>query len=82
MVFRLNICVQYLLICNYDNNLLTAYISNLSPWREKKYDGRQDVEGKKIGRELLKGIDFTGVRVAILVIFFFRKIVLKQDCLY
>lgn len=67
MVFRLTICVEYMLISKYDNNLLTAYISNLSPWREKEYYGRQDVEGKKIGRELLKGIDFTGVRVAILV---------------
>lgn len=42
--------------------------------RKKKYDGRQDVEGKKIGRELLKGIDFTRVRVAILVILF------KKNC--
>lgn len=69
MVFRLTTCVQYMLICKYDNNLLTACISNPSPWREKNY-GRQDVEGKKIGRELLKGIDFTGVRVAILVSLF------------
>lgn len=67
-----------MLICKYDNNLLTAYISKVSPWREKKYYGRQDVEGKKIGRELLKGIEFTGVRVAILVSLFKKQTVINN----
>lgn len=67
MLFRLTICVQYMLICKYDSNLLTTIYEIIFQICHHGEKIMTRCRGKKIGRELLKGIDFTGVRVAILV---------------